>query len=221
MRTNEHVWNVVFVTPAVGYATVQNPHDLDTLAVIKTIDGGLTWQRKTIGMSRTSFRYAEAIGFATEKRGWVASGIGSGIYETLDGGDTWTLLDLGVWIHGMHILNDSVGYACGRTIYKHSPDVSTGVKEEPSLPLSHRLHQNYPNPFNASTTISYSLPERMFAWLSIYNLEGRLVETLQRGYQEAGDHRIVWDAKNFSSGVYIYSLRTDEGIFVGKAMLVK
>jgi len=133
-------------------------------------------------IKRNSFRYAEAIGFATEKRGWVASGVGTGIYETLDGGDSWTFLNVGLWIHGMHILNDSIGYACGRTIYKYSPDVPTTVEENEPTPLSHRLKQNYPNPFNVSTTISYSLPARSFVWLNIYSLEGKLVKTLQRGY---------------------------------------
>ena len=225
MRRYEHIWNITFITPIVGYATVQKPNFdptvPDTLAIIKTTNGGLTWLRKSLGLNSPSFRYAESVGFATEKKGWVASGVGTGMYETLDGGDTWTFINFGNRIHGMHILNDSVGYACGRTIYKYSPDVSTGVEEENPLPLSHRLHQNYPNPFNASTTISYSLPARSFVWLSIYNLEGRVVQTLQRGYQDAGDHIILWSAENLSSGVYIYSLRTDEGMFVGKTMLVK
>jgi len=221
MRRYEHVWNIVFVTPTVGYATVQNPFRLDTLAVVKTTDGGMTWERSFIGLSSTAFRYAESVGFATEQKGWVASGAGNGIYETLDGGNKWTLLDIGERIHGMHIVNDSVGYACGRTIYKYSPDVSTGVDEGYPTPLSYQLAQNYPNPFNASTTISYSLPARSFVWLNIYNLEGRLVETLQRRYQEAGEYKLKWEANNLPSGIYIYSLRTDEGMFVGKALVVK
>jgi len=221
MRSQEHVWNIIFVTSQVGYATVQNPFRLDSIAIIKTSNGGMTWERKRIGLSGTTFRYAESVGFATEQKGWVASGAGSGMYETLDGGDSWTFINFGSRIHGMHILNDSVGYACGRTIYKYSPDVSTGVEEDAPAPLSYQLRQNHPNPFNASTTISYSLPSRSFVWLSIYNLEGKIVQTLQRGYQEAGDHKIIWQANDLASGVYIYSLRTDEGIFVGKAMLLK
>lgn len=221
MRSQEHIWNIIFITPEVGYATVQNPFRLDTLAVIKTADGGLTWERKIIGSSGMSFRYAESVGFATEKKGWVASGVGTGMYETVDGGDTWTFVNFGRSIHGMHILNDSVGYACGRTIYKYSPDVSTSVDESDPTPISYQLRQNYPNPFNASTVISYTLPARSFVWLNIYDLEGRLVETLQRGYQDAGEYKIDWEANNLPSGIYIYSLRTDEGIFVGKALLVK
>jgi len=226
MRPNEHVWNITFVSPIVGYATVQNPFqnptNFDTLAIIKTTNGGLTWQRKGLVKASNSFRYAESIGFATEQKGWVGSGAGTGMYETNDGGDTWTFLNFGTKIHGMHILNDSVGYACGKTIYKYSPErTPVGVDEEERLPLSYRLEQNHPNPFNASTKIRYSLPARSFVWLSIYNLEGKLIQTLERGFQEAGDHTMTWNAGNLPSGVYVYSLRTDEGILVGKAMLIK
>ena len=226
MRRNEHIWNIIFVTPEVGYATIQNPFqnptNFDTLAIIKTIDGGQDWQRKGIAKASTSFRYAESIGFLTEQKGWVGSGVGNGLYETDDGGDSWTYINLGSKIHGIYVVNDSVAYAGGRTIYKYSPETTTRiVQEEDALPLSHRLVGNHPNPFNASTKIRYSLSTRSFVWLNVYNLNGRLVEALVRGYQNPGEHAIIWDAGNLPSGVYIYSLRTDEGMYVGKAMLIK
>lgn len=74
-----------------------------------------------------------------------------------------------------------------------------------------RLHQNYPNPFNPETTIAYSLQEPANVTLEIFNMKGQKVRTLINAYQQAGNHNIVWNAKDsnnheVSSGVYFYKL---------------
>jgi hypothetical protein len=78
------------------------------------------------------------------------------------------------------------------------------------------LGQNYPNPFNPSTTIEFSLPQAGFVELSVYDLAGRRVATLQRGELGAGDHDVSWDGRTdegamVASGQYRYVLRTDQG----------
>ena len=90
---------------------------------------------------------------------------------------------------------------------------------QPSIvtPVPIRLHQNYPNPFNPETTISYSLNNPANVTLEIYNMKGQKVRTLINAYQQAGNHNLVWDAKDsndqeVSSGVYFYKL-VSEGNF--------
>lgn len=88
------------------------------------------------------------------------------------------------------------------------------------------LHQNTPNPFNPSTTISFTLPERMRATLSIYDVEGRRVrtlvdETVSEGYQE-----YIWDGNDasgtrVSTGVYFYSLRSGSRTLTKKMLVLK
>jgi parallel beta-helix repeat protein len=65
------------------------------------------------------------------------------------------------------------------------------------------LGQNYPNPFNAQTTISFSIPERSPARISIYDLLGRKIDVLIDGMQEVGEHKVVWDAIGLPSDVYL------------------
>jgi hypothetical protein len=70
------------------------------------------------------------------------------------------------------------------------------------MPEKFALAQNYPNPFNAQTTISYNLPQSGPVTLSIYNIMGQKVATLFDGEQQAGEHKVVWDAGDVTSGVY-------------------
>ncbi len=82
-------------------------------------------------------------------------------------------------------------------------DYSDVVNVEVSSPSQFALNQNYPNPFNPSTKISYSLPEQSFVSIKIYNVTGEEVASLVNGVQTEGQHQVVFNAKNLSSGIYI------------------
>ncbi|MCH8011594.1 MAG: T9SS type A sorting domain-containing protein [Candidatus Marinimicrobia bacterium] len=127
----------------------------------------------------------------------------------------------------------------GATYDYRLADVSyTGVVEYHGLttllveafePLPDRfiLYQNYPNPFNAQTVISYYLPNESYVTLSIYDLTGRKLETLESGRLVSGRHKVKWDASNVASGVYIYRIstgsfgETEQGIAVKKLVVLK
>jgi hypothetical protein len=79
----------------------------------------------------------------------------------------------------------------------------------------------YPNPFNPSTTISYTLPESGKVLLSVYDVNGRLVNNLVNGYREAGAHEATFEATNLPSGIYIYRLTAGEYNATGKMVLTK
>ncbi len=83
-------------------------------------------------------------------------------------------------------------------------------RPEIGLPTTTALAQNYPNPFNAETNIGYVLAEAGNVNLSVYDISGRLVETLLDGYQEAGERIVTWNASDFSSGVYFYKVTTSD-----------
>ena len=90
-----------------------------------------------------------------------------------------------------------------------------------TTPNEFTLSQNYPNPFNPVTVINYQLPEAGNVKLSIYDDLGQEVNVLVNGVQNAGNHKIEWDASAFPSGVYFY--RIDAGAFVStkKMILIK
>jgi hypothetical protein len=85
-----------------------------------------------------------------------------------------------------------------------------------------RLRQNYPNPFNPQTTIRFDMARAGHVELHVYNVTGRLVETLVDQKTKAGSHKITFNAERLSSGVYFYKLIADgREISVQKMILMK
>jgi hypothetical protein len=71
------------------------------------------------------------------------------------------------------------------------------------------LAQNYPNPFNPKTTIEFAVPENGPATMKVYDVLGQQVTTLFQGKAETGKiYYSYFDASNFASGVYFYTLRS-------------
>jgi len=89
------------------------------------------------------------------------------------------------------------------------------------IPNEFSLAQNFPNPFNPTTMISYQLPKSTFVNLSIYNVNGQLIETLVNKQQQAGYYSVSWNASRFCSGVYIYKIETEDFSDAKKCLIVK
>ena len=77
------------------------------------------------------------------------------------------------------------------------------------------LGRNFPNPFNSSTEISFSVQNKTFIQLSVYDIVGnKIIDLVQQNYQP-GQHRVRWDGlnqngKEVSSGMYIYTIVSDQ-----------
>lgn len=83
------------------------------------------------------------------------------------------------------------------------------------------LQQNYPNPFNTLTTIEYQIPFQTNVSLKLYDILGREVSTLVNEQKSAGRYEVNFNENNLSSGVYFYTLRTDNYFQVNKMTLLK
>jgi len=84
-----------------------------------------------------------------------------------------------------------------------------------------KLKQNYPNPFNPVTIINYELPTTINVELSIYNMLGEKVVTLDSGNKSAGNHQVEWDAGHLAGGVYYYMLKAGSFRDVKKMILLR
>ena len=92
------------------------------------------------------------------------------------------------------------------------------------VPQGIALHPAYPNPFNPTTTIRFDVPASAGATplqLRVYDITGRLVETLLNGQLSSGSHKITWDAKNHSTGIYFIELTAGNERHTQKVVLMK
>ncbi|MTI87364.1 MAG: T9SS type A sorting domain-containing protein [Balneolaceae bacterium] len=94
-------------------------------------------------------------------------------------------------------------------------------EESPGVPSRISLEQNYPNPFNPTTTISYSLAQAEKVEIDVFNIQGQKISTLYNGLQQAGEHKITFDASALSSGVYLYRLRSGSQVITKQMVLIK
>jgi hypothetical protein len=90
-----------------------------------------------------------------------------------------------------------------------------------TVPSSYALFQNYPNPFNPVTKINFSIPLRGRVKLEIYDLLGQRISTLVNRELQPGNYTEMLDARNLSSGIYFYTLRSENVAITKKMILLK
>ncbi len=90
-----------------------------------------------------------------------------------------------------------------------------------TLPKKYKLYPAYPNPFNPTTTIRFSVEMLHATSLQIFDITGRLVETLLDESLTPGDHEVTWNAGNLPSGVYFVRLQSGEYVESQKVILLK
>lgn len=90
-----------------------------------------------------------------------------------------------------------------------------------NIPEHHTLLTCYPNPFNAQTKIMFSIENESYVRISVYDVAGRLVNIIASEIFPAGKNSVTWHANNLPSGVYFYSIKTDQLTLTRKAVLLK
>jgi hypothetical protein len=83
------------------------------------------------------------------------------------------------------------------------------------------LGEAYPNPFNSQTAASYQLSAVSLVSLRLYDISGRLVQTVVEGRMETGAHRAVIDGSELASGVYFLKLAAGREVATRKIVCVK
>ncbi len=93
--------------------------------------------------------------------------------------------------------------------------------EVDAAPASFSLEQNYPNPFNPSTKIIYSIPQKSFVTLIVFDPLGSIIAELVSEEKEAGRYEIDFNASDLSSGIYFYKIEAGSFIETKKMILLK
>ena len=93
-----------------------------------------------------------------------------------------------------------------------------------TIPKNFKVAQNYPNPFSSSTTIPYELNKESHIQVTIYDVLGRAVRTVDAGQKAVGLHSVLWDGRTgggerVANGIYFYRLSANGESQVKKMIL--
>ena len=186
------------------------------MGVVRTDDGGNTW---TVA-SPDTYLWASRIEFLDLQNGFMINY--NDAYRTTDGGDSWQFIDPYVdtrltdisvvdinhaWITGWH----------GTTLRFDGTTFSSPERRTAS-PERFVLQPAYPNPFNSVTNLSLEVPVAARAKIEIFDITGRLVQTLADRYYTPGLHTLHFDVGGLPSGVYL--ARATSGSFHSVQKLV-
>jgi flagellar hook assembly protein FlgD len=88
------------------------------------------------------------------------------------------------------------------------------------------LRQNYPNPFNPATQICYKIPDLCDVELSIFDILGRQVITIQQERQIPGWKLVAWNGRDKNNqmvpgGVYFCRLKANKFSDVIRMLLIR
>ncbi len=72
------------------------------------------------------------------------------------------------------------------------------------------MHQNIPNPAVSSTAVNFEIVNANTVSLSLYDVTGKLIKTINQGKIAAGVHTIVLETSDVDAGVYFYTLTVGE-----------
>ncbi|MCB9207073.1 MAG: right-handed parallel beta-helix repeat-containing protein [Ignavibacteriales bacterium] len=136
-------------------------------------------------------------------------------------------------INFLHLANGSdlidAGIDVGISFIGTTPDLGafefdpniTGVLTNEKIKNDFTLEQNYPNPFNPNTSINFSVKNKSFVKLEVFDVVGRKIKTLVNDWKNSGNYKINFEAKELSSGIYFYILNENGQIQTKKMTLVK
>ena len=99
--------------------------------------------------------------------------------------------------------------------------ISSDLDAENIVPNETNIISIYPNPFNPKTTINFNISDSEYTEINIFDLNGRKIETVFKGFLSKGNYKKTWDASNQPSGIYIVQLKNSANKISSKILLAK
>lgn len=190
--------------------------------LFKSIDNGISWSQSNLGLLNTDVR--SLISFNKI----LILGTTEGIYKSSNLGLTWQRINgtLPATTVTSILVNEKydrlyIGTEGDGLWTTYLSNIVTEVDDNftNAVPSDYLLYQNYPNPFNPSTTIKYSVPKYSFVTIKIFDIIGKEIATLVNEEKAPGNYSIDFNSNNLSSGIYVYTMKSN-GFFYSRKMSV-
>jgi photosystem II stability/assembly factor-like uncharacterized protein len=204
------MWKLDFVDERVGYGAVYSSTS-NSSKVVKTTDGGRTWS--TIVIDPANNRELEGIGFSDAQTGW-AGGYGDGVYETRNGGASWTFHEnAGSNFNRAYFRRPRLAFASGNGVFRLAPPTAgraPGGHTPAVVPHTTRV---------ADDKVCVALDRPTHATVRLLDERGRFIDQgpLLHARLTSGEHCFTPHATHaLRAGQYHLQFRTLERIFTQK-----
>ncbi|MBN2565781.1 MAG: T9SS type A sorting domain-containing protein [Candidatus Eisenbacteria bacterium] len=218
------------IDPDVAYVTFSGLRWNENIGhVYRTDDAGASWSDITGNLPDAP---VNALVVDPQYSDILYAGSDVGCFYTMDLGTTWSVVGTGlpaVPVFDLKLHQPTrtlVAGTHGRSIHSIDLNEVTGAPEGGDEVHAVASLSNHPNPFGQSTTVTYSLERPADVTLTVYDIAGHRVRSLESGRRTGGSHEIRWDGRNDSgrqvaNGTYFLKLETGEQVKVSKVSVLR
>lgn len=187
----------------------------------KTTDGGISWNAVLSRIYKNFYSVKFRDNYFA-----AAAGEGGTILYSFNGGYNW--------IQEQRITDNdlfSVGYTNDFRIFAFGEYGSVIYSNMNKLKMNSLYSgsdsykelnqiQNFPNPFNPVTVIRYSLAADGFVKVKVFDLTGKEIISLVNANKMKGEHSVIFNGRELSSGVYYYCIYVNDLRSAAKRMVL-
>ncbi|MCC7159392.1 MAG: T9SS type A sorting domain-containing protein [Ignavibacteria bacterium] len=234
------VYEVIKKTTNYGLSWVfQSPGAIGALNAVFAFDNNLiyvcghygTIRRSTTGggnwikLDSMTNRHLRGVHFTSSTSGTVVGESGT-ILRTTNSGANWFFQSspTSSSLFAVQYLNEETGWIGGNNgvILRTTNGGFTFINQvNTAVPNDYQLFQNYPNPFNPKTIITFSVLRSGRVNLTIYNSSGEEIWSHTKNNLNPGKYEIEWNAEGYASGVYFYTMESNDVFLTKKMILIK
>ncbi|MBA65082.1 MAG: hypothetical protein CMG55_04695 [Candidatus Marinimicrobia bacterium] len=124
----------------------------------------------------------------------------------------------GVMIWALSYDNTSNGQELIQSIQEN---YLNNFQKESNIILADFNFNIYPNPFNPVCQLDIDIRHNQFVEIIVNDILGQQIDILNNKRLENGKHQFLLDAKTYPSGIYIVTVKTDNGLLAKKITLLK